>query len=194
MENSLELHGMFALRREMSFFDVTFSHWFFKWLTLLDRVSPDLAWTMRLQARQSMQLKEDVAALQCADVKAGHEAVAHGTMSRRQIYLEAWYWEIVGVMALWHPNVCLVHCGTNVSWFALNLNQGLRQRIVVVIFFEAVFGHGKYLAVYWEVMSNVSRVLVEGRLFWVLYILGKGDKRSVGTFWKCPWNWNELRE
>ena len=40
---------------------------------------------MRLQVRQLMQLKEDVAALQCADVKAGHEAAAHGTLSCKHI-------------------------------------------------------------------------------------------------------------
>ncbi|CAL1145538.1 unnamed protein product, partial [Cladocopium goreaui] len=42
----------------------------------LDLVSSNmdlLTSNVELQARQSMQLKEDVAALQCADVKAGHE-------------------------------------------------------------------------------------------------------------------------
>ena len=38
---------------------------------------------------------------------------------------------VVGVVALWHPSMCFVRCGTNVSWFALNLNQSLQQKVVV---------------------------------------------------------------
>ena len=37
---------------------------------------------------------------------------------------------VVGVVALWHPSMCFVRC-TNVSWFALNLNQSLQQKVVV---------------------------------------------------------------
>ena len=94
-ENSLELHGMFAWC-EMVFFSSDIQpHWYFKCSMLPDCVSPGLTWTMRLQARQSMQLKEDVAALQCADVKAGHEAAAHGSLSCKQIYLDTWHWEML---------------------------------------------------------------------------------------------------
>jgi hypothetical protein len=71
---------------EMLFFSSDIQpHWYFSFLMLPDRVSPGLTWTMRLQVRQLMQLKEDVAALQCADVKAGHEAAAHGTLSCKHI-------------------------------------------------------------------------------------------------------------
>jgi hypothetical protein len=56
---------------------------------------------------------------------------------------------VVGVVALWHPSMCFVRCGTNVSWFALNLNHSLQQKVVVVdcssyIFWGIIWGkYGK---------------------------------------------------
>lgn len=73
-----------------------------------------------------MQLKEDVAALQCADVKAGHEAAAHGTLSCKQILFgHMTLRNIVGVVAtvasqhvfcaLWHT--CFPICIESESQF-----------------------------------------------------------------------------
>ena len=78
--------------------------------------------------------------------------------------------------------MCFARCGTHVSRFALNLNHSLQQKVVVVdcssYIFEALFG-GNMAG---EVPRSVLRSDVkcfwglswEGRLFWVLYILGNG--------------------
>ena len=130
-ENSLELHGMFAWC-EMVFF--------FKWhsATLIFQMF-DATWLCfswfnmnneaASQAINAAERRRSRAAMcRCQGRSWGScpwlvelQTNLFGHMTLRNV---------VGVVALWHPSMCFVRC-TNVSWFALNLNQSLQQQVVV---------------------------------------------------------------
>ena len=86
------------------------------------------------------------------------------------------------LLVQWHCGIleCVwcVSCGTNVCWFALNVNQGLQQRIVVVIFIEAVFGR----KMAGEVPRSVLRSDV--KCLWGLGWEGNFGKRECWSLWK----------